>query len=263
MAKFTLTDDRTAVEELEMREKGRKRLRLADAGVSRKALGLRSTDPKVASATISASPYDTSKGMWTVDVTSVAKGGAMIEVTIDGKPAATLPVTVVERVALPAAKEERGLLARLFLAESRTPANSSYDEQVAKTGMQWMRVVVANRLRDDPGRFLAPKAKTSLDIIRAPRQFAGFEQYPTLPKKVTKKLDDVVRLANDDSHPDQARYEKLVRNAIEIADARPVADPCPTSLYGWRTEGSSAPGPDFEKWRGLGGNDFYTLKKKK
>jgi hypothetical protein len=123
-----------------------------------------------------------------------------------------------------------------------------------------MRLVLINRLANNPDQFLAQNAKSVADINRAPNQFEEFSDYPKVSATITKNLTDILAIANNDTHPKQAVFIDHVRFAISVAADPPVSDPCPGKLYGWRTKGASSPGPRFDLFESIGGNDFYTLK---
>jgi len=203
------------------------------------------------------------KGIWTVDLTAKAKGREEIQAKLKNAIEARVVITVVDKIQLPAATTEEGLLVRLFLAESRTPSESGYDASKVKTGMQWMRLVLVNRLKNNPSQFAAPGAKKILDIVKAKNQFKGFENYPRLKAAQVARIHEILRIAHNDSDSRQEKYEHFLLNAIEVAkNKQMIKDPCPTGLYGWRTAGSVSPGGRFTKFMGpLSGNQFYTLKK--
>jgi len=262
MASFTLTDDKTDVSKTTMHAGGTKRLHLAGVGGDRKVLSVDSTNTAVVAQTLLAL-FNGPKGIWTVDLQARSTGGAEIQAKLKGTVAAKFAITVVEKLALPAESTEEGMLARLFLAEAHGPGQSGYDAAESKTAMQWMRVVLANRLNNSPERFNAKGAKTLLDIVKAPKQFEGFHDYPKLGKDQSTRIEDVVSIANSDSDPRQEKYATFLQNALDVAASKTlIADPCPTGLYGWRTAGSAAPGGDFVKFGDpLSGNQFYSLTK--
>ncbi|WP_089726738.1 hypothetical protein [Candidatus Thiosymbion oneisti] len=264
MATFTLVDDRTIVTQDNMRLGGKMRLHLAGVGGNRKAIQLHSTNPRIAGGRIIAL-FNGPKGIWTVEIDAFATGKAEIHAKHNGKVVAKLQVTVAKKLTLPAATTQEGMLVRLFLAESPPPAKSSYNATDAKKGMQWMRLVLENRLKNNPGQFLAPGAKTITDIVRARGQVEGFENYPTLKAGLQARINDIVKIANDDSDRRQEKHETFLLNALEVATGKAVVlDPCPTRLYGWRTADSRSPGGRFKKYgTPLSGNQFYTLEPEK
>lgn len=261
MAKFTLVDDKTEITAAKMHVDGKKRLHLAGVGSDRKTLQVLSTKPNVITADIVAL-FSGPKGIWTVDLKSKAKGSAEIQAKLNDKIVAKLSVNVEDKIQLPAATTEEGLLARLFLAESRTPSETGYNAAEAKTAIQWMRVVLENRLKNNPKQFSAPGAKTILDIVKAKGQFHGFENYPTLSAAQQARINDIVTIANNDNDTRQEKFAEFLTNTLEVAKAKSaIKDPCPTGLYGWRTAGRGSPGPRFETFKTpKSGNQFYTLK---
>jgi hypothetical protein len=266
MAKFTLVDNKTEVDKARMHldgERDSKRLRLHGVGADKKVLHISSTDDKVVSAILQAL-FDGPKGIWTVDLRAKAKGQASVEVRLKAAPpVAKVAVTVVDKLALPGATTETGLLVRLFLAENLAPGQKGYTASDSKKSMQWMRLVLVNRLKNKPAQFGAPNAKTITDIVKAKGQFAGFEKYPALEAKLTSRIREIEKIANDDGDARQENYLQFFQDALDVAKAQLIHDPCSTGLYGWRTVDSSSPGGSFVTYSTpLSGNQFYTLKQK-
>jgi len=264
MASFTLTDDRTEVSKATMHTGGTKRLRLAGVGGDRSVLSVDSTNSTVVSQTLLAL-FSGPKGIWTVHLQARSKGSAEIQAKLKGAVVATIAVTVVEKLALPAEATEEGMLARLLLAESTNPGQPGYYAWKAKTAMQWMRVVLANRLNySNPEEFYAKGAKTLADIVKAkPEQFKGFQDYPKIGADQSKVIDDIVNIANSDSDTRQEKCAQFLQGALEVASSKTlIPDPCPTGLYGWKTAGHKPPRGDLVKYGDpQSGNQFYTLSK--
>jgi hypothetical protein len=180
-------------------------------------------------------------------------------------------------VTLPDVNTDAGLLARLFIAESRNPSQKQYEAQEVKKGMQAMKAVIQNRLKNKPAQFGAPNAKTYVDIVGAPGQFHGFSKNAQgkidIAADVQKRIDTVMKTANTGK---PGKFANFVQNAIDVAngsgedpfkDIRKINN---TGViggsYGWRTAGSSDPGGAFiaiPSGQGgiIAGNQFYTLKK--
>lgn len=177
--------------------------------------------------------------------------------------AGPIEITVKERLELPSAITEEGALVRLLLAEAPSPFAAGYSALTAKSGMEWMELVIANRLDLKSALVGSAGAKTYFDVIKAPRQFEGFSGYPTLGSKQAKNIQDIVDIANDGTHPKQKLFEAHVRAAIEVSGKGTITDPCPTRLLGWRTAGASGPGGDFTLFQSFAGQDFYTIPAKK
>jgi hypothetical protein len=125
--------------------------------------------------------------------------------------------------------------------------------------MQYMKRVLENRLANNPAQFSAPNAKDLFDIIRGHNQFRGFEHYPKLGQSEADRLSKLLADINNGALPLWSRYISFYNTAVEVANAAAIPDPCPTGLYGWKTEDASAPGPRFSLYKSIGGNDFYTL----
>src|SRR5262245_46053320 len=61
---------------------------------------------------------DAPQGIRQVRIVPRTAGQAVLTASIDGKPVGTLSVKVLERLALPPAETEAGMLARVFIAEA-------------------------------------------------------------------------------------------------------------------------------------------------
>jgi hypothetical protein len=81
--------------------------------------------------------------------------------------------------ALPPKPSNEGIEARMLLAECRTPLYPDYSLTEATRCMQWMDLVLWNRV-NDPKRFrrFGAKEATLLSVITADDQFRGFKHYP-------------------------------------------------------------------------------------
>lgn len=126
-----------------------------------------------------------------------------------------------------------------------------------------MRLVIANRLKW-PALFGASKGATKLEeIVKAKGQFKGFESYPPPSKEIQENIANIVTTANSLTAYQKDNFYLHVKNAIAVAQAASlVTDPATNSLIGWRTSGSSSPGPNFELYATKLGIDFYQWKKK-
>lgn len=263
MPKFTL--DNAGIKKVDSvvlyRNGGDKRLYLADAKVNKYSdVALSSSNISIATAKISKNPFNGPKGIWTIDLTPKTKGKAEIKAQVKGSTA-TLKISIVEGLALPPASGNEGLLVRLFLAESRSPDETSYNVGDSKKGMEWMDLVLHNRLKNNPRQFGAPNAKSITDIVKAKGQFKGFENYPSIDARILSRINKIFVLANSNNDRRQPKYRRFVENALAVAKPKLINDPSPNGLYGWRTVGSGSPGGRFVAYgRGLSGNQFYTLK---
>jgi hypothetical protein len=204
-----------------------------------------------------------------------------INVTVFSTPHSSLGISsastitgTIRTIQLPDLNTDAGVVARLLIAESLTPAYSSYNAAEVLRGMQAMKAVVNNRLRNNPAQFLAPGARTLTDIIVAPNQFEGFSRNSAgqvvLSSKVQGQIQGALDLAK--SNP-SGLYGTFVSNAIKVAND-PVDDPfiALTTIggvpvlpgaFGWKTVGSGSPGPRFIAIPGgiIGGNQFYALRR--
>jgi hypothetical protein len=174
-----------------------------------------------------------------------------------------LTVTVEDKLTLPDKNQTEGMVARLLIAESKTPYHKSYDAVKSRKGMEWMLLVLHNRLNNNPKFFNADGAKTLLDIVKGKGQFAGFGNYPNLSSEMDALIQSAVDNANDDNHGKQDQYIVFVKNALEVAAKKtPVADPASPDLLGyWRTAGSGKPESSAVIQDTLVGNTFYKTKK--
>lgn len=173
--------------------------------------------------------------------------------------AGPIAITIEARVSLPAASTDQGLLARLLLAETPPPIATTYNFVDAEKAMIWMRVVVSNRLAKPSVKYASAGAKSINDVIRAKGQFAGFEDYPTLPGKISSRIDEFVAIANDGSDRRRDRYKKFVDIALRVAAMAAVKDPSSTGLYFWRTTDHGSPSAEAKEYEKLMGNTFFTL----
>ena len=260
MVKFTRTYNNDQLRALELRKGVEIWLRLHGVTGEQSGFTIASNDPSVVKV-VRQVIFDGPRGIWSVRVATPKLGKAVIRVTVGDSAAIQLPIVVVAPISLPGAAAREGLWVRLFLSETRNPTNRLYASDETRTAMGWMRRVVVNRLANNPAQFGASGAKTVFDIVKAPGQFAGFEHYPEVGADVQRRINEVMRIANDDGDQRQAAMAAYVRMALEVANAPiAVADPSDDGLYGWRTTGSGSPRPRFKAYNSpKSGNQFYTL----
>lgn len=183
-------------------------------------------------------------------------------------------------VTLPPITTEEGVVARLMLAEVKTPGYSDYSADDSKRSMRIIKKVLENRLTK-PGLFNASGATNEIDIITAPNQFDGFSKDSSgnlvISSTVQARIDDIVAKAN--SGP-PGPYANFVQNAIDVANGTITSmDPFKDisningqsvegDAYGFKTHPSSHPGgsfvaiPDNDGHATDGifnGQQFYTL----
>jgi hypothetical protein len=131
--------------------------------------------------------------------------------------------------------------------------------------MQWMKLVLQNRLDNNPGQFSARHAKTLIDIMKAPEQFQGFSGYPHYNSDLADRLQSIINIAKATNDKRAAKYRMFVQNAITVAEAPVVSDPAKAAdprslgLCGWRPVGAGSGSPRFVKYQDLAGNTFYSL----
>lgn len=161
-------------------------------------------------------------------------------------------------ITLPDRNSNEGAEARVLLAECPGPANAAYTLDLATEAMKLMDAVLRNRL-SDPARFLAPRAKTLIDIIKAKGQFQGFENYPDYDTRIKNNIQDAIDIANNPKDSRSEKYTEFVNKAIEVAKLTTYTDPSPGKLAAWRTANSGSPGKGFFLYKTLLGNDFYYM----
>jgi hypothetical protein len=154
----------------------------------------------------------------------------------------------------------KGAETRLLMAECRGPSFPNYNLAAATECMQLMDLVLYNRLKNNPGQFMAKHAKTIIDIIKAPGQFAGFEKYPNYDGAIATNLQSILNIANNSSDSRHQNFADFINAAIDVATQATISDPSGGIIASWRTQGASSPGPNFVKFKTVGGNDFYRLK---
>lgn len=205
--------------------------------------------------------------VWGFDLTPLKVGNTDLQAKVKGAVVASLKVSVIPALELPSASTDGGMMARLFLAETASPASKGWNVADANKSMQWMRLVLKNRLDNDPAQFNAPGAKSRQDIVRGKGQFRGFGSYPTIDAKVSQHIKEALDGANDDNNlAKQAQDIAFVNAALEVAKAATeIPDPCGTDnfLSGWRTAGHGGTGDDQVEFRVLMTNQFFQLKRKK
>jgi hypothetical protein len=179
--------------------------------------------------------------------------------------AGPIAVKIRVRLQLPDATTEAGAMARLILAEVPTPFSVGYKLKDAETGMQWIRIVIENRLKAASGRFGSAGAKTRIDVMKSPGQFKGFSNYPNIDASQAGTIQDVLDTANDGTNANSNDFFNHVTAAINVLSKPAIKDPATekpwsNGLLGWRTAGASSPGGDFVKFKTFAGQDFYTVK---
>ncbi|QCP51455.1 hypothetical protein FAZ95_21215 [Trinickia violacea] len=174
-----------------------------------------------------------------------------------------LAVQILPKLELPPAMTETGVLARMLISENAGPESPRFVSlNEAREAMQWMVVVLRNRLKLGARHFAAGQQTTTLEaLIKAPNQIDGFEKYPDIALKQKNLIDKVITNANDGTHRLNKQYRDYLQTTLAVARGELTsAAPCPTGLYAWRREDSKTPGDNFVKFATKGGQDFYTLK---
>ncbi|HLX03401.1 MAG TPA: hypothetical protein VKS80_14945 [Trinickia sp.] len=173
-----------------------------------------------------------------------------------------LVVQILPKLELPPAVTETGMLARMLISENAGPENPDFVSlNEARVAMQWMMVVLRNRLKLGAGHFAAGRnASTLEELIKAPNQIDGFENYPSIRPKQQQLIDKITANANEGAHRLNKQYRDYIETALAVARGELwSADPCPTGLYAWRTNEAKSPGANFIQFATKGGQDFYTL----
>lgn len=152
-----------------------------------------------------------------------------------------------------------GAETRVLLAECRTPAFSGFNLKDATKCMQMMDLVLWNRLNNKPAQFGAPGAKSLTDIIKAPGQFAGFENYPNYDPVIVRRIQSMVNIANNSKDSRNEDFFNFIKAAVDVAESPTIADPSPGILASWRTKGAGSPGSKFKEFETILGNTFFSI----
>lgn len=160
-------------------------------------------------------------------------------------------------IKLPPETIDQGLEVRLLLAEVRGPQQVGYNLADATKAMQWMHVILRNRIAD-PKPFGA-RTGTLTSVATAHNQFAGFENYPRISQAILTNLTTLLRIANSANDRRSSVFETHINLAIATANATNLVDPSPGRLAAWRTAGATSPGKEFTFYQRLSFNDYYYL----
>jgi hypothetical protein len=161
-------------------------------------------------------------------------------------------------IALPPKNDGNGVEVRVLLAECRGPSFSSYTLADATKSMQLMDRVLWNRF-NSPAKFGAKGAKSLADIIKAPGQFAGFQNYPNYDRSIVNRIQAMINIANSSKDKRSGDFVDFINAAITVADDPSIQEPSPGTLASWRTAGSGSPGSNFNLYTTVLGNDFYYI----
>jgi hypothetical protein len=159
---------------------------------------------------------------------------------------------------LPDKHTDLGAETRLLLAECRGPSFSAFSLSDATLCMDYMDLVLWNRVNNHPKQFMARTA-TLIGVITAPGQFAGFENYPNYDSRIVHNLQSMVDISNNPRDKRSSAFEDFINAAIAAATPPRIPDASPGFLAAWRTAGASSPGPRFTLYKTIFGNDFYYL----
>jgi hypothetical protein len=158
-------------------------------------------------------------------------------------------------VQLPAKNTDEGLESRVLLAECRGPLAPGYNLADATLCMQLMDRVLYNRV-DSPRPFLAHDSSL-LAVIRARRQFQGFERYPHYSPDIVNRLQGMIDIANNPKDPRNVPCASHIQAAITVARSESIVDPSSGTLAYWRTAGSGSPAPAAKIYKTVLGIDFW------
>ena len=153
-----------------------------------------------------------------------------------------------------------GLMERLFLHETRSPAyGRAYEQTQALKAMRLMRQVLRNRLKQ-PALWGAKGALDEIPLITIKSQFGEFGLYPKLPVQFMKHVNEMVSSANAPGSYLHDLNLQHVKDAILVAtETVPPPDISALNVTSWRTEGASSPSARFRKVTTVQGNDFYEV----
>lgn len=160
-------------------------------------------------------------------------------------------------ITLPDASLVAGLQARLFLAECRSPAYSDYNAAATKKSMQWMDIVLHNRVANY--KAFGASGPNMTAVVSASGQFAGFQNYPTLSTTIANNIKTILDIANNTSDSRSSAYRAHVQLAINVGNADPITDPSSGKLTFWRTAGSSSPGGSSKFYLKHNYHDYYYM----
>lgn len=159
-------------------------------------------------------------------------------------------------ITLPDPMSVPGIKARLFLCECPAPGDHAYTADDAAEAIGLMDVVIRNRVLN-PRPFLA-SGPSVLAVVKAPKQFAGFDTYPNIDPALRTHVQQILDVANNEHDRRSAKYQDYVNKVLTVANADTgAADPSPGKLVAWRTHGHSSPGAGFVLYKTVLKNDFY------
>ena len=165
---------------------------------------------------------------------------------------------------------DKGCLQHLLAAESLGPFDPAYNFAQIKIVLRAMNAAVKNRhALAKPWIFCASTASTIQDIICAPisptgcqgKQFDGFSNVNgkvQLSDAITKRIAELLRIANDVTDPRRAKASQHLQEIITVV-AGPLSDPyisipitiggikIKAGVFGWKTAGATPPGGSFMK----------------
>jgi hypothetical protein len=100
------------------------------------------------------------------------------------------------------------------MAECRGPSVKDYTLDSATQCMQLMKLVLSNRLKNHPQQFGARGATALIDIIKAPKQFQGFENYPNYSAEIVARLQSMLDIANNEKNQRHGDFADFINAAV-------------------------------------------------
>lgn len=163
---------------------------------------------------------------------------------------------------LPPKNDGDGAKIRVLIGENWGPdyKTKGYTPDEAAESMRLMDKVLRNRLHN-PAKFMAKGGKTVGDLLRAPKQFEGYEKYPDYSDDTKKRIQKNLNNANDAKHPQNADFALFISIAFDVVNGPPISDPSPGTLAGWREVGHGSPFKNCKLYKTIMGNSFYYLPK--
>ena len=151
-----------------------------------------------------------------------------------------------------------GLMERLFLHETRSPAyGGSYDRVASLRAMRLMRQVLHNRLKH-PEQWGARNATNEIPLITIKSQFGQFGLFPRLPVTFMAQVEEMVASANSSGSYLHAANLAHVQDAILAAtEASPPDEIAALGIVSWRTARHGSPGSNFRPVVTVQGNTFF------
>lgn len=150
----------------------------------------------------------------------------------------------------------------MFLSETITPENPTFNFDDAVKVMQYMRQVIYNRMAfSHPHYFnIARGNLTVFGTIGAKGQIDGFGDYPNISLKAADRISKFIIACNRTGMGERLRsFRNLYQSALDVATGKNLGIQHMPLLYSWRTAGQGSPGSNFKTELTLQGQTFFSL----